>query len=239
MTSFLLTFVFFAQALPSGEAVLAKFIEATGGRAEYAKIHTTISTGRLEMPAQGIKGTITIYELEPAKQYSVAEIPGIGTMEEGTDGVIAWEKSALQGARLKTGEEKAAALRAANSETKFLDWKKYYKSVENTGMADVDGKACYKVVLTPLEGKPETEFYDKSSGLLIKETGLIASPMGEVPVETIVSDYRKEGNLLMPHKLKQGVIGQQFEITIESIKLNAEIPKDRFDPPADVKALVK
>src|ERR1700730_4322282 len=153
MTSLLLAFLFFAQAAPSGEAVLAKFIEATGGRAEYSKIHTIISIGRLEMPAQGIKGTITIYELEPSKQYSVAEIPGIGTMEEGTDGVIAWEKSALQGARLKTGEEKAAALRAANSETKFLDWKKYYKSVENTGTADVDGKPCYKLVLTPLEGK--------------------------------------------------------------------------------------
>jgi zinc protease len=239
MTSFLLTFVFFAQALPSGEAVLAKFIEATGGRAEYAKIHTTISTGRLEMPAQGIKGTITIYEEMPGKQYSVADIPGIGLMEDGTDGTIAWSKSALQGARLKQGEEKAAAFRAANSEGRFVDWRRYYKSVETVGSEDVDGKPCYKVVMMPIEGKPETGYYEKSSGLLVKETMVVATPMGDVPVESNLSDYRKEGQLLVPHKLKQSAVGQQFQITIESVKVNAGIPKERFDPPAEVKALLK
>ena len=239
MTSTIVALLLLAQDLPKAETVLAHFIEVTGGRAEYDKIHSSVSTGKLEMPAQGIKGSITIYEATPDKQFSVAEIPGIGSIEDGTNGTIAWEKSALQGARLKEGDEKAAAIRAANSETKFLNWKKYYKSIETTGIENVDGKPCYRVVLTPLEGKPEMELYEKSSGLLLKESGLIASPMGEVPVETLVSDYRKEGALLMPHKLKQGVIGQQFEITVDTIKFNVDIPSARFEPPADVKALIK
>ncbi len=239
MTPIIIALLLFAQDLPKAETVLARFIEVTGGRAEYDKIRSSISTGKLEMPAQGIKGTVTIYEATPDKQYSIAEIPGIGSIEDGTNGTVAWEKSALQGARLKEGDEKAAAIRAANSATKFLNWKKYYKSLETTGIEDVGGKACYRVVLTPLEGKPEMELYEKSTGLLLKESGLIASPMGEVPVETLVSDYRKEGALLMPHKLKQGVIGQQFEITIEAIKINVDLPNTRFDPPADVKALIK
>jgi zinc protease len=224
--------------LPTGEAVIAKYIAATGGAAEYDKVLNSIATGRMEMPAQGIKGKITIYQQMPDKQYSVAEIPGIGTIEDGVSGNIAWEKSALQGARLKTGEEKDAAIRAANDETRLMNWKKFYKSVETTGVETVDGKPCYKVVLTPLSGKPETEYYEQASGLLIKSSAVVATPMGDVPVETALSDYRLEGKLLVPHKLKQGAIGQQFEILVDEVKYNTDMPKGRFDPPADVQALI-
>ncbi len=153
------------------------------------------------MPAQGINGKLTMYEAEPGKNYTVVDIPGIGTVEDGTDGSVAWEKSALQGARIKTGDERAIALRSASSKSKFANIKKYYKSVETIDMDTIDGKECYKVVETPFEGKPETSYYDKQSGLLVKETGIMASPMGEVPFETDIGDYRKVGSLLIPHKM--------------------------------------
>jgi hypothetical protein len=239
MTLLFLALLTVAQQFPTGDAIIARYVTVTGGAAEYGKVLNSVSTGKLEMPAQGIKGKITIYQQTPDKQYSIAEIPGIGTIEDGVDGTVAWEKSALQGPRLKIGEEKDAAIRSANDESKLLNWKKFYKSVETAGAETVDGKPCYKVILTPISGKPETEFYDQASGLLVKQTAVVATPMGDVPVETAFSDYRREGKLLMPHKLKQGAIGQQFEITVEDVKFNAELAKDRFDPPADVKALIK
>jgi hypothetical protein len=219
--------------------VIAKYIEVTGGQAAYDKVHSSISTGKMSMAAQGIEGKVTMYEAEPAKNYTAVEIPGIGLVEDGTDGTVAWEKSALQGARLKTGAEKAFAIRAANSQSKFVNIKKYYKSVETAGVEDVDGKLCYKVVETPMEGQPETSYYDKASGLLVKEAGTMTTPMGEIPFQTLIGDYRKEGALLMPHKVTQTFVGQKMEITIESTQLNADIPKDRFDIPAEVKALIK
>jgi hypothetical protein len=249
MTLFLFVALFVAQdlpkgdlpkaSLPNGEAVIAKYVEATGGRAAYEKIHSTISTGRMMMPAQGIEGKITMYEAEPAKNYTAVEIPGIGLVEDGTDGTMAWEKSALQGARLKTGDEKAFAIRSANAQSKYVNLKKFYKSIETIDVENIDGKPCYKVVQTPTEGKPETSYYEKDSGLLVKETGTMASPMGEIPFETEIGDYRKEGNLLVPHKMTQSFVGQKMLIVIDSTKANAEIPKDRFDIPADVKALIK
>jgi hypothetical protein len=251
MTPFLLFALVFAQSapkpapvapnadLPTGEAIIAKYIEATGGQAAYDKVHNSIATGKMSMPAQGIEGKVTIYEAEPAKNYTAIDIPGIGLVEEGTDGTVAWQKSALQGARIKTGDEKAAAIRAANQQSKFLNLKKFYKSVETVGVEDVNGKPCYKVVQTPLEGKPETSFYEKASGLLVKESAILPSPMGEVPAESDISDYRNEGGLLMPHKITQTFLGQKMQIVVESVKTNADIPKDRFDVPADVKALIK
>jgi hypothetical protein len=239
MMPLLAALLLLAQSLPTGEAVIAKYIDVTGGQAAYDKVHSTISTGTVSMPAQGISGKVTMYEADPDKNYTAVDIPGIGLVEDGTDGTVAWEKSALQGARIKTGAEKAYAIRSANSQSKFKELKKFYKSVETKGVEDVDGKPCYKVVSTPLEGAPEVSYYDKASGLLVKETGVMASPMGDVPVETEIGDYRKEGALLMPHKIKQSFVGQKMEITLESTKLNPEIPKDRFDIPADVKALIK
>jgi hypothetical protein len=225
--------------LPSGEAVLAKYIDATGGKAAYDSVHSTISTGTMSMPAQGIKGKVTIYEADPGKNYTVVDIPGIGIVEDGTDGNVAWEKSALQGARVKTGDERAMAIRAASSVNKFGNLKKYYKSIETIDIETIDGKPTYKVVQTPFEGKPETSYYDKQSGLLVKETGIMASPMGEIPFETEVGDYRKVGNLLMPHMMMQSFVGQKMLLVLESTKLNPEIPKDRFDIPPDIKALIK
>jgi hypothetical protein len=239
MMPLFLALLLFAPELPTGEAVIAKYIEVTGGRAAYDKIHASISTGKMSMPAQGIEGRVTIYEAEPAKNYTTVDIPGIGIVEDGTDGNVAWEKSALQGARVKTGAEKAFAIRSANSESKFRDWKRFYKSVETAGVEDVNGKPCYKVISTPLEGSPEISYYDKASGLLIKETGVMSSAMGEVPFETEIGDYRKEGDILVPHKITQTFVGQKMEIVLDSMKVNPEIPKDRFDIPPDIKALIK
>ena len=232
--------LFFApEDLPKGEAVLAHYVEVTGGKAAYAQIHGSISKGSMTLAAQNLKGTMTVYESEPSKQVTLVEFPGVGKMEEGTDGSIAWSNSALEGARLKNGDEKALALRSARSEAKFIDWKKLYKNVETTGTEDVDGKPCYKVILTPLVGKPETEYYDKASGLLVKESAVITMPMGEVPVTMVVGGYRKEGGILMPHSLQQTVAGQKIEISVDSVQLNPEFPPNRFEPPAEVKALIK
>jgi len=240
LVQFVIALLLFApEDLPKGDAILARYVEVTGGRAAYEQVHGSISKGSMTLAAQNLKGTLTIYEAEPAKQVTVVEFPGIGHMEEGTDGAHAWANSALEGARLKEGEEKAVAMRSASSEAKFLDWKKLFKSVETVGVEDVDGKQCYKLVLTPLVGKPETEYYEKTSGLLIKQTATVTMPMGDVPVSMSIGGYRKEGAILMPHQLQQSVAGQHIEITVDSVELNPTFPPKRFEPPADVRALIK
>ena len=240
VTSFVIFALLLApEELPKGEAILARYVEATGGRAAYQRVHGSISKGTMTLTAQNVKGTMTIYESEPAKQVTIVEFPGIGRMEEGTDGAYAWSNSALEGARLKEGEEKALVMRSANSDAKFLDWKKLFKSLETVSVEEVDGKTCYKVLLTPLTGKPETEYYEKTTGLLVKQMATVIMPMGEVPVSLSIGDYRKEGELLMPHLLKQSVAGQHITIQVESVEFNPAFPPKRFDLPTEVRALLK
>lgn len=223
--------------LPKGDEVLDKFVEATGGKAAYEKLDNEMWTGTFELAGKGIKGTATSYRSKPNKSYTTIDLENIGTIEEGTDGQIAWTKSAIQGPRVKEGDEKAAVMREATFNNP-IHWRDLYSKAETAGAESVDSQECYKVILTPNEGKPETRYFDKKTNLLVKVTMTLASPMGEIPVETLVSDYKEQNGLLAPRKVNQKVLGQEFVVTIDTVKYNVEIPKDRFNLPDEIKALV-
>lgn len=224
------------DALPKAEEILDKFVEATGGKAAYEKIHNEKATGTFEFLGKGVKGTMVNFRAEPNKMYTRIELENIGAIEDGTDGETAWTLSALQGPHIKEGEERAVALREATIRAP-LEWRKLYKSAETSGVQDVNGQACYKLTLTPNEGKPETWYYDKKSNLLVKMSMTVVSQMGEIPTETTVSEYKAQDGLLSPRKSHHSALGQEFEITISQIEYNVDIPKDRFNLPAEIKAL--
>jgi hypothetical protein len=225
-----------ADPLPTGEAILDKYIEVTGGKAAYEKVHSQVSNAVMEFTGKGVKANVTMYHAEPAKSYTVIDIEGIGKMEEGTDGTVVWERSALKGPRIKTGDERAMSLRGA-SLGHDVRWRDFFSKVECTGVEPIDGHVSYRVVLTPKEGQPETRYYDKTTNLLVRTNMIVKTEMGEIPAESMVSDYRKVDGVLTPFVVKQKVLGQEFSVMVQTLKNNVEIPKDRFALPDDVKAL--
>jgi len=224
-----------ADGLPKGEEILDKYVTVTGGKEAYEKIKSRVLTGTMEVGAQGIKGKITIYQAPPNKMYTLVEIGGLGKIQEGSDGKTAWEIG-LTGPRIKTGEEKANALRDATFDGD-VQWRKLYKKAECVAEEKIDGKPCYKVELTTPEGKTRTAFYDKQSSLVVKMVSTEKSPMGEVTVEAFPSDYKKVDGILIPHKLQQKAAGQEIVIVFDKVEQNAKIPDNRFDLPDDIKKL--
>jgi len=226
-----------ADQLPSAESILDRYIEVTGGKQAYEKRKSEIATGTLEYPAQGIKGAITRYEAEPDNYYATLDIPGIGKIEMGVTGGVAWENSAIMGSRVKSGEEKQQAIREATINA-TLYWRKLFPKVEVAGEEKVGAEECFKVVLTPAEGRPETMFFAKKSGLALKTTTIAVSPAGEIPVEVTVGEYKNFGGVLAPAKVTQKAAGQEFTITMEKVQVNPEIPSERFALPAEVRAVM-
>jgi hypothetical protein len=227
------------ETLPSVDAVYDHFVAATGGRAAHEARHALIEHATIDFAKQGLKGSLTIYEAAPDKYLGVTELPGIGKIAAGSDGEIAWENSALQGPRIKQGVERSDALRDG-AFNPFLQWQKLYAKGETAGSETVESHDCYRVVLTPKEGKPMTEFYDKKSGLLVKTMATVTSQMGEVNAEVLYDDYRKDSdNVLSPHRRVERAAQQEVVIQIDSVEVNPELPKDRFDLPIEVRALLK
>ncbi|HVN05466.1 MAG TPA: hypothetical protein VMT86_13670 [Bryobacteraceae bacterium] len=217
------------------EAIMDRYIEVTGGQAAYDKIKSEMASGTLEITSMGLSGTLTSYRAAPDKSYTVVEFQA-GKFEEGTNGSIAWAMDGMQGARLKQGDERSTALRNAALHMES-HWRDFYKKAELAGTEDVDGKACYKLLLTPNEGSVETRYFDKSSGLLLKVTLPVTTQDGSATAEIALSDYRDEGGILTPHTIAQKLPGTDILVKIQSVKHNPDIPADRFDLPAEIKAL--
>lgn len=225
-----------ADMLPTPDEIFDKYIQVTGGKQAYDQVKTQITKGTLEFTAQGVKGTVTTWKEAPNNYISSLQIGGIGDIEMGVSNGVAWEKSAILGPRIKTGTERAEAIREATLNA-TLHWKELFTKATVEGVEKVDGEDCYKLVLQPKEGKPMTQYYQKKSGLAVKVMTVVSNQMGEVPVTITVSDYKNFGGVWMPAKTSQKAAGQEFTVTIDSVETNPEIPASRFALPAEIKAL--
>ena len=226
-----------ADVLPTADAVVNHFVAATGGKPAWEARHSQIEHATISFPKLGIQGALTIYEAAPDKYLGITDLPGAGKISTGSDGTVAWESSALQGARIKEGDERADAMREGTFNAP-LHWHQLYVKGETAGSETVEGHDCYKVVFTPKEGRPVAEFYDKKSGLMVKTAATVTTQMGDISAEIVYEDYRKDGALLSPRRLTNRAAQQEFVIQINSIEVNPDLPKDRFDLPPEIQALL-
>jgi hypothetical protein len=224
--------------LPKAETILDKYVEVTGGKAAYDKLQNSITKMTVEFVGQNLTLDVTVYQSRPNNQYVVVDSDALGKIEQGVTGDVAWGKSLMSGPVIKEGNEKAAALREAAFDSSE-NWRKYAKKVECVGVEDVDGKPCYKVVVTYEEGEPETRYYDKESNLYVKSASTIEVAEGKFPVEVYPSEYKKVNGVLTPHRIRMSIAGIQERIMqVKSIEYNVDIPKEKFQLPDDVKALL-
>ena len=62
---------------------------------------------------------------------------------------------------------------------------------------------------------------------------------GEMRAEVFPSDYRKEGGIMVPHKVVTKSAGQERVITLRTFTVNEEAPAGTFDIPDEIQALLK
>ena len=225
------------EALPKADTILDRYVDVTGGKKAYEKHLTEMETMTMEVMGKGLKGSGSRYADSNGNVVESMTMEGVGQIQSGVTNGVAWETNPIVGPRLRDGPEKADSLRDSQFNAP-LHWHDMYKSVQTDGMADVNGEACYKVIATPMEGKPETDYFSKKTGLLIKKDKVVSSQMGEMKVEAFISDYKKFDGVLVPTHVTQKVMGSQIEVIADSVQFNVEIPKDKFDPPAEVKKLM-
>jgi len=226
------------EPLPKAEQILKQAVEALGGEGAFAKLHNRVSKGTFEVAAQGLKGPLTVYEAEGNKNYSLVELEGVGKMENGSDGKVYWEKNPAVGPRILEGEEAAFQARQSTFNA-IVHWPKLYKKAEVVSVESVDGQPCYKLEMTPPVGSPEKWFVDQKSHLIIRMDLVYRGPMGEIPIQTVFEDYRAVDGVKLAHRVRQRLGGMLEQlITIRSVEHNADIPKDRFDLPPEIRELL-
>jgi hypothetical protein len=224
-----------AGALPAADAVLEDYVAATGGRAAYEKLETRVSSGSFTVASMNQAATFTMHQAAPGKMHLVIDMPGVGKEERGTDGQTAWSRSGMTGNRIVDGDERAQMLRTAALRAE-IQWRELYRKVETVGTEDVGGRKTYKVAMHTPEGGVEHRYYDVETKLLLRTTLVEKSPMGEVPVDSLTSDYRKVGDILLSHKAVIKAMSMEQVLTLQKVEHNVTIDPRQFEVPSDVRA---
>lgn len=221
----------------TGAEILERYTQATGGLEAYDKIQNRITKGTFAIPQIGIQGPLTIYHARPDQVYTLLEIEALGKTESGISGDVAWEMSLAAGPRIKEGNERTDALRDGIFDG-YAKWREIYDQVEYAGSAEINGRSCHKVILSPESGNPRTLYFDQETNLLAKVEASVESQMGIIPVESFPEDYMEVAGILLPHTTKTVIMGQERIVTIESVEHNVQMPNGIFELPEEVKALI-
>lgn len=237
-----------AAALPDGRALVDRHIKEVGGREAILSHKSMHVKGTLAIPSSGITGPIEIFGAANPDRVTVkTTVPGIGEIMEGYDGSHGWILSPMTGPMLKVGKELQQTKFDADFYSELRDPKKYIsvKTVEKTACPEAtpaakpaEGRQCYKVALSRVDGVEDIDFYDAGTGLRAGGINTRESSMGTITLTSAIGGYKKFGNILVATTQSQKVMGVEQTITLSSIEYDKVDPAV-FAPPAEIKALIK
>ncbi len=226
-----------AGALPDARTVVNRFVAALGGGDAQRKLMSIHARGTLEVAEQHIAGQVEVLASRPNHLIERGEITGIGHFENGYNGTIAWSIDPISGPMLITGKQLIETKDDADFDA-ALHLPDHLKEMTTVGRAEFEGHHTIKLHVVMAGGTEQFEYYDETTGLQVGTDGTRESPMGAVPTTNIISDYAKFGPFMQPTKLVQRAMMSEQVIHMTSYEYDT-VPANAFDPPPQIKALIK
>ena len=123
----------------------------------------------------------------------------------------------------------------------MFPFEEVYSSAQTLGVEKIDGIDCYKVELTPKEGRKEICYYDKETLLARRVELILDEPLSgqQLPIQITFGDYRDVNGVKHAFHSRIKVSMMEFEWVYQSIQHNVKIPDSTFALPAEVANKVK
>jgi len=221
-----------APATASADQILDKYIQASGGRAAWQKLHSRVSKGTVDVPAASASGTLEVLEKAPDRVLITVTIAG-AVFTQGFDGSVGWSNDPQNGLREQTGSELAETRRDADF-YHALDFRKLYPKVSVAGTEKIGDKSAYVIEATPAEGGDSDKvFFDAQTGLLLRAVTQHHNPDGTIePFQEDFEDYRTQDDVTIPFTIHQTNPQMSFTIKIDEVRHNVELNDAEFRKPA-------
>jgi hypothetical protein len=223
--------------LPSGREVVNRFIQAVGGRDVVLAQSGRHTTGTFDIPAQGMSGALDVYAQPPNKMVARVTIQGIGEITTGYDGTTAWAVNPMMGPMVLDSLQAHQTRQQADFYSNLYP-EDQIPSLETVADTTFEGTPSYQVKVTTAWGETYDEFFDKETGLILGSHRNTASPMGNVDIVTVVSDWRTVEGMLVAFKSVQRTMGIEQVVTITQVDVTT-VPDSMFVPPPEIQALIK
>lgn len=189
------------------------------------------------MPSQGVEGDVEMLQARPNLMRLRMTIPGVGEIQSGYDGEVAWSLNPLTGPMLLQGK----ALEQTRADADFdavLHDEQQFSSIETVERTTFEGRSAYKVRAVRRNGDEDFELYDTETGLQLGAIVTRESPMGPVKTTVVMSDYKAFDGAKIATRIVQRMMGTEQVITVSSMQFDS-IGKAAFVPPPQIQALVK
>lgn len=218
-----------AGDLPTVDQILAKSVQADGGKAATEKLTSRVLKGTIEVPTFNASGNIEMYAKAPDKQLSRSEFEGYGEVLQGYDGKSGWAKTPDGGLRELSGVELDRVKRGADF-YRGLHLKDQYAKMTVTGKGKAGEREAYIIEAQPAQGGPEKFYFDAQTGLMLRVE--LAAPQGG-QATIIFEDYKEVDGVKLPHTIRQDSPEMSWVIKVAQAQHNVAIDDAKFAKPAN------
>jgi hypothetical protein len=247
------------QGLPAPESILDRFIEASGGAQRLAGLTTIAARGTaVGFGGFGGNGTAEIVARAPDKRATIILFPAEtdrGDQIRTYDGRAGWVRTPLNvvgefqlfggdldGARfdaqlsfpgqikniltnLKTGPPTTITDLPAPAAQVALE----------QGPASSQSHVVDVVQGTGPRGLLVTLYFDRQTGLLLRELRYGNSPIGRVPTQIDFADYRDVNGIKLPFRITFAWLDGRDSIVLDRVQTNVPVDDAKFGRPAPLK----
>jgi photosynthetic reaction center cytochrome c subunit len=245
--------------LPSAASILDKFIQASGGAERLAGFTSFVGKGTsVGFGGFGGGGDVEIVAKAPDKRATIIlfkEETGRGDQIRTYDGRTGWVRTPLNVLgefQLNGGDLDGARFDAQLSfPGQIKQVLTNLKTGPPTGITDLPGPSSQSSLQSDVKleshsvdvvqgtgprGLLVTLYFDKQTGLLLRELRYSSSPIGRVPTQIDYADYRDVNGIKLPFRLTYAWLDGRDSIVLSEIKTNVAIDEAKFGRPAPLKA---
>lgn len=222
---------------PAGSAILDKYIEALGGAQKLSTLKSFVATGTQGGYVQ-VKGggQFQIFAKAPdmrTVRVTYKDAPDRGNQTRSFNGTDGWVTTprALLGEYEVTGTELDGL--HFDAELAFPGQIKQFLTDLRVGFPDtIDGHDVQVLQGRGPRNLLVTLYFDKQSGLLVREIRYGRTPIGRVPSQVDYSDYRAVDGIKFPFQYKFSWLDGRDNYQLTDVKINVPIEATRFGKPS-------
>jgi photosynthetic reaction center cytochrome c subunit len=213
--------------LPSADDVIEKYVQAVGGAAAVKNVSSRVESGTITFGGPAFP--VEILSKLPSRQAVIVHLPA-GDSATVFDGLNGWLKSPVGPVRdMPRAEIEGAKL---DADLQFaINLKKVFQELKVIRAEKISAQDSVLLFATNPSGPPVELYFDRQTGLLLRQLRFGSSPLGLNPTQIDYGDYKTFDGVQVPLHLVITRPNRTLEIHLVHVSQNAPIDDAKFAHP--------
>ncbi len=214
--------------LPTADQIVDEYVQAVGGTTAIEQVTSRKEEGTVTI--EGTTAAVEIFNRDP-DQRLVRQHGSAGEFISVFDGRQGWFSSPGHPVRELSGNELDTA--RVDADLHFpVHLRKICADLRVENQATIGLHDAYVLSCANDKKPPVDLYFDRESKLLVRMTRYLDSPLGRIPIQIDLSDYRLAGAVKIPFRLTLRQAERVAFTQIEQVESNVPIDAAAFARPS-------